>query len=219
MSISNAIDCALEQLHRGRPVLILDEMGPERGSLVVAASTAETPMAAFLVRQTTGLLTVALPETVCDRLWLPPMWGTDPVASSTFAVAVDLAEGVGTGISAADRAATARRLADPSALPSDFTRPGHVLPVRVADSVRRRERGLDMPGAALELADAATARPAALLAAVPSLWHPADLADEEELVLFAGQHDIPVVALGDVDRWHRGSVPSGSLATCTAGNT
>lgn len=219
MSTSNAIDCALEHLHEGRPILILDETGHEGGSLVVAASTAETPTTAFLVRQTTGFLTVALPETVCDRLWLPPMWGNDPVAPSTFAVAVDLAEGIGTGISAADRAATARRLADPTALPADFTRPGHVLPVRVADALRSCERGLDIPGAALELADAATARPAAVLAAVPSLWHPADLAGEEELVLFAGQHDIRVVALGDVDRWHRGSAPSGSLATCTTGNT
>jgi 3,4-dihydroxy 2-butanone 4-phosphate synthase/GTP cyclohydrolase II len=110
------------------------------------------------------------------------------------AVAVDAATGVGTGISARDRARTARLLADPAAVAGDFVRPGHVVPVRVDTGARYRHGPAE---AAVDLALFAGLRPAAVLAAVVSTRCPEAMADPVELGVFAATHGLAVVALDD----------------------
>jgi 3,4-dihydroxy 2-butanone 4-phosphate synthase/GTP cyclohydrolase II len=85
---------------------------------------------AFLIRHTSGFVQIALPESRCGRLQLPPMNAFDR-GFVRMCVGVDAIDGVGTGISASDRATTSRRLLDPAAEPSHFTRPGHLVPVCV----------------------------------------------------------------------------------------
>jgi 3,4-dihydroxy-2-butanone 4-phosphate synthase len=106
--------------------------GPE---LVAAGQLVSSDVMAFLVRHTCGFVTVGLPPARCDQLQLPALtWcvGRDRREPAP-AVAVDAAEGVSTGISAADRAHTARLLASPDSRADHFTRPGHLVPMRAYD--------------------------------------------------------------------------------------
>lgn len=151
----------LSALRAGELVTIVDEDAADGGvELWLAAELAEAPMFARLVRHTSGFVTVAVPAARCASLGLPAMVGFD--ASSTKsrpvqAVSCDAAEGITTGISAADRSLTARLLADARSTPEDFRRPGHIVPLRIRD-------GLTDPAApasaALQLCAIAGLRPA-----------------------------------------------------------
>lgn len=123
---------ALDELRAGRPVLVAD--GTEREDevdAVMAAEHASERWIGWMVRRTSGYLCAPLPADRADALGLPPMVprGQDP-RGTAYTVAVDAADCVTTGISAADRARTLRVLADPDAAPADLIRPGHVLPLR-----------------------------------------------------------------------------------------
>ncbi|WP_116201511.1 3,4-dihydroxy-2-butanone-4-phosphate synthase [Amycolatopsis circi] len=114
----------------GRPAVLLDD----DGAVLALPAQASTPQSLhFAIRHSSGLLHAAAPSAWLDRLRIPdqPVLGSDDSGLS-FTVAVD-ATGVGTGISARDRALTMRVLADPRAVPADLIRPGHVLPIRCAD--------------------------------------------------------------------------------------
>ncbi|WP_405146683.1 3,4-dihydroxy-2-butanone-4-phosphate synthase [Nocardia salmonicida] len=130
-----AIGSALSDLRAGRPVLVHAGTGFGEGyDIVVPAALADTRWAAWAVRWSSGLLFAPLPAEVADALDLPLMVrDSDNPQTRAHAVAVDAAVGVTTGISASDRARTARVLADPGSTPADFTRPGHLVPVVASD--------------------------------------------------------------------------------------
>lgn len=168
---------ALAALRDGGPVLLRHDGGDE---MVVAADRVTPRAMAFVVRATSGIVCVACAGERLDALRIPPMaaGGDDRV---DFGVSVDLRAGISTGISARDRALTARALADPATVPSDLTRPGHVLPVRVR------------PGGVLERA--APAEAAADLCRLAGVAPAAVLATVVDEAAVAG---LPVVALADV---------------------
>ena len=126
-------------LRAGGLVTVVDEDALEGGvELWMAAELAEAPTFARLVRHTSGFVTVALPALRCASLGLPAMIGVDASFTETKpvqAITCDAAEGVTTGISAADRSLTARLLADPDATPDDFKRPGHLVPLRIREGL------------------------------------------------------------------------------------
>ncbi|WP_066913272.1 3,4-dihydroxy-2-butanone-4-phosphate synthase [Millisia brevis] len=123
---------ATERLRAGAPVLVRDDDGAT-GHLVLAAQSVDGAQLAFLIRHCSGFVRVALADEVCDDLLLPAAYGAARTGGRQC-VAVDLVEGVGTGISARDRARTIGRLAAADARADEFTRPGHVVPVRVDPS-------------------------------------------------------------------------------------
>ncbi|GAA3527434.1 hypothetical protein GCM10022222_08050 [Amycolatopsis ultiminotia] len=135
----------VDELREGRPVVVGSKEGGEHvGLLVVAGKLATAATMAFLVRHCSGLVFVTVSASECRRLGLPGMpWTEEDSPAAGVRVTVDAAEGIGTGISARDRARTARLLAEPASARQDFTRPGHVMPVRVdsgagsADSAQR----------------------------------------------------------------------------------
>ncbi len=123
---------ALAALRAGRPVLVLDDADRENeGDAVLAAATLTAQWCGWAVRHTSGYLCAPMIEARADALDLPLMVADsqDP-RRTAYTVTVDAAEGITTGISASDRARTARLLADPAAGPGDFRRPGHVVPLR-----------------------------------------------------------------------------------------
>ena len=124
---------AIERIAEGEVVVVVDDSDRENeGDLVLAAEKATPEKIAFMIRHTSGVLCVALPEPRCDALALPLMVPTGRDAQGTaFTVTVDARQGTTTGISAADRATTIRALASDSCGPDDFLRPGHVFPLRV----------------------------------------------------------------------------------------
>lgn len=201
MGAAAEVPAALEVLCAGRPVLLLDDLTPEQeGALVIAAATVDASTMAFLVRESSGVVCVAMTGDRLDELRIPPLvaHGAD-ARSSAFAVSVDLREGISTGISARDRAMTARALGDPATGPGDLVRPGHVLPLRARNGgVLERPRAAE---AAVDLCRLAGLAPAGALAAAAN--PDGTMARLPELTALAELHDLPLVRVSEVVTWRR----------------
>jgi 3,4-dihydroxy 2-butanone 4-phosphate synthase / GTP cyclohydrolase II len=202
---------AVAAIAANRPVVVVDDVDREDGGdLIFAAECATTALLAFMVRHTSGYVCVALPGDECDRLGLPPMhdrFGTD------YCVTVDLI-GSGTGISAADRARTIAALAAPGSLPSDFLRPGHVVPLRARDGGVLRRPG--HPEAAVDLARLAGLRPAGVLCGIVSRDRPTEMAHGAELERFAGEYDLEIVSIAELVTHRRRTEPQVQRVADTA---
>jgi len=124
----------LADLRNGKMIVLVDdEQRENEGDLVCAAEHATPETINFMLREGRGMMCVALGPDVCDRLDLQPQAAVNTSQRHTaYTVTVDAAPrfGVTTGVSAADRAATITRLADPDASAADFDRPGHMQPLR-----------------------------------------------------------------------------------------
>jgi len=192
------IEQAVADIAAGRAVIVADDQDRENeGDLIFAAEKATPELVAFMVRHTSGYICVPLTESDCDRLDLPPMFHTNQDKRGTaYTVTVDAREGIGTGISAVDRARTIQLLADPSATPADLTRPGHCVPLRA------REGGvLRRPGhteAAVDLARMAGLRPAGVLCEIVSEREPGEMARLDELEAFAAEHGLTLITIADL---------------------
>ena len=192
---------AIAAVGAGRPVVVTD--GAAQGFLVSAAETATSALLAFTVRHTCGYVRVALPGNECDRLDLPPVCDGGRLGA-TQRVAVDW-RGVGTGISATDRAATVAALAAQASSPSDFRRPGHVVPVSAdADGVLVQPEAAE---AALDLARLAGRRAAGVFCEIVSPERVGAIADEAESIEFAERHGFGVVSIADLAQYRRRTEP------------
>ncbi|MFM1867740.1 MAG: hypothetical protein RL591_1148 [Planctomycetota bacterium] len=124
----------LDDLRAGKAIVLVDDENRENeGDFVVAAEAMTVEMINFLTRVGGGYLCVALDAESCERLDLGPQTGVNTsVRGTAFTVTVDghPKHGVGTGISARDRAKSIQLLAEPSSVPEDFVRPGHINPLR-----------------------------------------------------------------------------------------
>ncbi|MDE2386716.1 MAG: GTP cyclohydrolase II [Actinomycetales bacterium] len=128
----STIEQALDALRAGKPILVADDENRENeGDAVMAAEFASEEWMAWIVRNTTGFLCVPMEESRANELELPLMTinNQDPHATN-YTVSVDAANRFSTGVSAADRANTARVLASSDARPESLLRPGHMLPLR-----------------------------------------------------------------------------------------
>ena len=199
----DSIERAITDIKAGRPVVVIDDEDRENeGDLILAAELATPELVAFMVRYTSGYICAPLTEEEADRLDLPPMFRTNQDRRGTaYTVTVDARDGVTTGISASDRARTIRLLADPAAGPSDFTRPGHVVPLRAkTGGVLRRPGHTE---AAVDLARLAGLRPAGVLCELVSEQNPAQMARTEELRAFADTHELAMISIADLIAYRR----------------
>ncbi|MGH8957963.1 MAG: 3,4-dihydroxy-2-butanone-4-phosphate synthase, partial [Acidimicrobiia bacterium] len=120
---------------RGEMVIVVDDADRENeGDLVLAASAATSAHLGFMIRHSSGILTVPMLGERLDALELPMMVrdSTD-VRRTAFTISVDARQGTTTGISASDRARTIAVLLDPASTPLDLARPGHVYPLRYVE--------------------------------------------------------------------------------------
>ena len=198
---------AITAMATGQPVVLKDDSGGD-GYLVFAAEAATARLLAFMVRHTSGYVRVALPESECERLNLPPMCHRN----TTLCVSVDV-RGTGTGISATDRARTVAALASGAAAPSDFHRPGHVIPVQAATAGVLGRHGA--AEAAVDLAGLAGRRRAAALCEIVSRRNPALMARGFELTEFAFEHGLPIVSIGELAAYRRRTEPQAVRLTET----
>lgn len=122
---------ALRAFERGEIVVVMDDDGRENeGDLIVAAVHCTPEKMAFIVRHTSGIVCTPMTREEARRLNLAPMVAENDSAHTTaFTVSVDFKHGTTTGISAEDRNATVRNLANPNASANDFSRPGHIFPL------------------------------------------------------------------------------------------
>jgi len=179
----------------GAVVVVDDERRENEGDIIFAAQDATPALVGWTVRWTSGVLCVPLRAPDADRLLLAPMTAVNEDAKGTaYTVSCDAAEGITTGISAADRAHTARVLADAGSGPADLTRPGHVFPLRAAPGGVRERPGHTEAG--VELSVLAGKRPAAVIAEL--VHDDGDLLRLPALRRFADEHGLPLVSIEDL---------------------
>ena len=204
MTRLDSVERAVADIAAGKAVVVIDdEERDERRRPDLRRRKGDTEMVAFMVRYTSGYLCVPLDGAICDRLGLLPMYAVNQDKHGTaYTVTVDARNGVGTGISASDRATTMRLLADPGGIAEDFTRPGHVVPLRAKDggvSLRR-------PGhteAAVDLARMAGLQPAGAICEIVSQKDEGAMAQTDELRVFADEHDLALISIADLIEWRR----------------
>ncbi len=186
-----AVSKALDALRRGEPVIV----GATPWAFMMLDARLATPRGtAGLIRHGSGLLHVALNAGRMRALDIPPM----PVDSDSRCpdahVAIDARTGVTTGISAADRAETIRRLGNSDSEPGDFVRPGHVLPVAAETTPSSTPADLALALSALTGASP----PAAAFCALVSVTQPIDVADSAEAKQIATEIGCPYLTAQDV---------------------
>ncbi|GAA1076082.1 bifunctional 3,4-dihydroxy-2-butanone-4-phosphate synthase/GTP cyclohydrolase II [Tsukamurella spumae] len=203
MTRFDSIERAIEDIAAGKAVVVVDDEDRENeGDLIFAAEKATPELVAFMVRYTSGYLCVPLDGATCDKLGLPPMYSTNQDKHGTaYTVTVDAKAGVGTGISAADRATTMLKLADPASTVDDFTRPGHVVPLRAKEGGVLRRPG--HTEAAVDLATMAGLAPAGVICEIVSEKDPGGMAKSEELRVFADEHGLAMISIADMIAWRR----------------
>ena len=165
----STIEQALEALRSGKPVLVADAENRENeGDVVMAAEFATPEWLTWIVNHTSGYICAPMTERLANKLELPLMTVANQDSLRTqYTISVDAAEGVTTGISAADRAKTLRVLANPSSGPRDLIRPGHILPLRA-----HKDGVLARPGhteAAVDLLQLAGLTPVGIIAEMVEL--------------------------------------------------
>ena len=131
----STVEETIEDFRAGRFVIVTDDDARENeGDLFVAAEAVNEETIAFMLRHTTGIICVPMPGDRLDTLRIPQMVSNNQAQYGTaFTVSVDARAGVGTGVSAADRARTIQVLADPASEPVDLVMPGHIYPLRARE--------------------------------------------------------------------------------------
>ncbi|MEX2628035.1 MAG: bifunctional 3,4-dihydroxy-2-butanone-4-phosphate synthase/GTP cyclohydrolase II [Ilumatobacteraceae bacterium] len=194
---------AIAAIARGEIVVVADDEDRENeGDLIMAADAVTEEHLAFFVRHTSGVICVGLPPERCDELRLPlmvPPGGNTEAQGTAFTVSVDLRDGTSTGISAADRTATLRALADPDIDATAFNRPGHIFPLRARlGGVLKRAGHTE---AAVDLTRLAGRRSAGVLCEL--VRDDGRMARVPDLRAFADEHGLLLVSIADLIRHRR----------------
>jgi 3,4-dihydroxy 2-butanone 4-phosphate synthase / GTP cyclohydrolase II len=195
------VERAIEDIAAGRAVVVVDDEDRENeGDLIFAASRATPELMAFTIRHSSGVICVPMPGSMLDRLEIPLMTPHNKDAYRTaYTISVDARDGVSTGISAADRARTAKVLADSATEPWEITRPGHVFPLRYREGGVLVRRG--HTEAAVDLARLAGLTPAGVLVEVVN--DDGSMKRAPELRAFADEHGLAMISIEDLVRFRR----------------
>ncbi|HYP74472.1 MAG TPA: bifunctional 3,4-dihydroxy-2-butanone-4-phosphate synthase/GTP cyclohydrolase II [Polyangiaceae bacterium] len=197
----DSIESALSAIAKGEIVVVVDDAARENeGDLILAAEHASPEKIAFMIRHTSGVICATVPPERARDLGLPLMVADNTESMRTaFTISVDLAVGTTTGISAADRSATLRALADPSRTAADFARPGHIFPLRVREGgVLRREGHTE---AASDLARLAGLSPVGVLAELVN--DDGSMQSPEQVARFASEHGLIRISIADLIAYRR----------------
>ncbi len=184
---------ALEDLRQGKMIVLVDAEDRENeGDLVCAAEKVTPQIINFMARFGRGLICLPLMPEKCDMLGLYPQTLENTARFSTaFTVSVDAAEGISTGISAADRAHTVQVAIADDCRPRDLARPGHVFPLR------SREGGVlvraGQTEGAVDLARLAGLKPAAVICEIMN--EDGSMARVPELTAFCKEHDMRILSV------------------------
>ena len=180
----------LDAFRRGQMVILVDDDDERLGGVVMAvAETVDSAQINFMARRARGLICLSLTPERCAQLALPPMVGEQANGnSSRFTVSIEAAEGIDTGISAADRAHTVRTAVARGARARDLVQPGHIFPLRAEPGGVLKRAGHTEGGC--DLARLAGFEAAAVLADV--LNDDGTLATGAALEAFAREHGLPI---------------------------
>jgi 3,4-dihydroxy 2-butanone 4-phosphate synthase/GTP cyclohydrolase II len=199
----DSIESVIEDIRAGRIVIVVDDEDRENeGDLIMAAEKVTPQAVNFMVKFGRGLICVPITVERAEQLGLQRMVADNRESQKTdFTVSVDAARGVTTGISAADRAAAIRILADPTTKPSDLVQPGHIFPLRAKPGGVLRRAG--HTEAAADLASLAGLRPAGVLCEI--LHDDGTMARLPELQRFRREHGLKLCTIRDLIAYRRTS--------------
>ncbi|HET8665325.1 MAG TPA: bifunctional 3,4-dihydroxy-2-butanone-4-phosphate synthase/GTP cyclohydrolase II [Nocardioides sp.] len=196
----DSVERAITDIAAGKAVVVVDDEDRENeGDIIFAAAKATPELMAFTIRHSSGVICVPMPAEILDRLEIPLMTPHNRDRMRTqFTISVDARDGVTTGISAADRAHTARVLADSATEPWEITRPGHVFPLRYSEGGVLTRRG--HTEAAVDLARLAGLTPVGVLVEIVN--DDGTMKRGEQLREFADEHGLAMISIDDLVR-HR----------------
>ena len=195
------IENIIAAISRGELVIMVDDEDRENeGDLIMAAQFATPEKIAFIVRHTSGVIVAPLTGERCDDLRLPLMVDNNTESHRTaFTISVDLLEGTTTGISAADRAATLRALADPKIAHAAFARPGHIFPLRAREGGVLKRAG--HTEASVDLARLAGCEPAGIICEIQN--DDGTMSRLPELKKFAKKHGLLISSIARLIEYRR----------------
>ena len=194
--VLDSIEEAIEAFRQGEFVIVVDDEDRENeGDLVIAAELITPEKVNFMLKHARGVLCAPITLSRCEELDLPhQVVNNTSVLGTPFTVTVDKLEGCTTGVSAADRAATIRALADPASTPETFGRPGHVNPLYAQDRGVLRRAG--HTEACVDLAKLAGLYPAAALMEVMN--DDGTMARLPELRRMADEYGFKLISIADL---------------------
>jgi 3,4-dihydroxy 2-butanone 4-phosphate synthase/GTP cyclohydrolase II len=195
------VEDLIAAIARGDLVIMVDDADRENeGDLIIAADQATPTKIGFMIRHSSGILTVPMTGERLDQLEVPMMVRQNTDARRTaFTVSVDARTGTTTGISAADRTRTIQVLTDPVTRPDDLARPGHVYPLRYEPGGVLKRAG--HTEAAVDLAQLAGLYPAGVLAEVMN--DDGTVARLPDLERFAKEHNLIIGTIADLIAYRR----------------
>ncbi|MEY4676536.1 MAG: Riboflavin biosynthesis protein RibBA [Pseudomonadota bacterium] len=190
------VEDIVAEMKAGRIVILVDEEDRENEGDLVLASDHVTPEAInFMARFGRGLICLTLTRERCEFLKLPPMAARNgTVYSTAFTVSIEAAEGVTTGISAADRAKTIQVAVAPGTQPSDLVQPGHVFPLQAVDGGVLMRAGHTEAGC--DLAAMAGCSPSSVICEI--MKDDGTMARLPDLQMFAAEHGLKIGTIADL---------------------
>lgn len=192
----NTVEELIEDIRQGKMVILMDDEDRENeGDLIMAAEHVTPEAINFMVTHARGLVCLPMTTERCERLKLPLMVDNNGAQFSTnFTVSIEAAEGVTTGISAADRAKTVLAAVNPDAKAKDIVQPGHIFPlIAKAGGVLNRAGHTE---AGVDLARLAGCEPASVI--VEILNDDGSMARRPELEVFAQKHGLKIGTIADL---------------------
>ena len=195
----NTTEEIIEDIKAGKMVIIMDDEDRENeGDLVMAAESVRPEDINFMARYGRGLICLTLSQQRCQQLRLPLMVGDNSSHHHTnFTVSIEAAEGVTTGISAADRAVTVLAAVKPDARPGDLVQPGHIFPLMARPGGVLARAGHTEAGC--DLARLAGMEPASVI--VEILNDDGSMARRPDLEKFAEKHQLKIGTIEDLIRY------------------
>lgn len=200
-SSQERLRAALASVRAGQGVLVVDDEDRENeGDLIFPAQFLSVPQMTMLIRHCSGIVCLCLTEERLRRLHLPMMVEVNTNAHGTaFTVSIEAANGVSTGVSAADRVATVRAAIRPDARPGDLHRPGHVFPLLARPGGVLERRG--HTEATVDLMTLAGLEPCGVLCELTN--EDGSMARLPQVADFARGHGMPLLSVEDIVAWRQ----------------
>jgi 3,4-dihydroxy 2-butanone 4-phosphate synthase / GTP cyclohydrolase II len=195
----SSIPEAIEDFRTGRMLVVVDDEDRENeGDVCIAAEKITPDVINFMAKHARGLICLSLAPELCDQLGLPPMTARNTARLGTaFTESIEAAEGVTTGISAADRAHTIQVAMNPASKPSDLARPGHVFPLRAREGGVLVRAG--QTEAVVDLARLAGLRSGGVICEIMN--DDGSMARVPQLQEFCQHHQLKMISVADLIRY------------------
>lgn len=200
-SPAERVEIALDAIRAGKGIIITDDEDRENeGDMIFSAEYLTEEQMALLIREGSGIVCLCLTEQMADDLELPLMVQNNTSTYGTgFSITIEAAEGVTTGVSAADRVTTVKAATKDGAKPSDLNHPGHVFPLRAkAGGVLERDGHTE---ATVDIMRIAGLKATGVLCEItlPN----GTMARMPDVIKFSAEHDMPVVTIEDIIKYRK----------------